>query len=159
MSSSVPAVTRALTLLLRDLFPEAGISYGPPTNYPDSMAAVVGARAEGVEPTTGGATRSRDETVYSTIKLSVFEPGPTGDTSAEQIDDNPAVVATAGAYAMYDALEDHFRDITVPTLSGLVREAIITDHELELIASTDTKNVVTGRIAEITATVRTVTRI
>lgn len=159
MSSSVPAVKRALALKLRDLFPEAGTTYGPPTEYPNEMAAVGDARSEVTQPTTGGATRSRDEVVETQVILSCYVPGPERNSGDEVFEENPSYRADLAAYAMLDALEDHFRDPTVQTLGGLVREAMITSHEGTLLLITDDQNNVTGRVSEITATVRTVTRI
>jgi len=159
MSSSVPAVKRALVLYLRDWYPEAGTTYGPPTKYPNEMAAVGDARSEVTQPTTGGATRSRDEVVETQVILSCYVPGPAGNSGDEVIDENPSYRADLASYAMLDTLEDHFRDPTVQTLGGIVREAMITSHEGSLTLITDEQNVIIGRVSEITATVRTVTRI
>ena len=159
MSSSVPAVKRALTLKLRDLFPEAGTTYGPPTAYPNEMAYVGDTRVEVAQPTTGGATRSRDEVVETQIILSCYVPGPELNSGDEVIEENPSYRADLAAYAMLDALEDHFRNITDPTLGGIVREAMITTHEGAVRFITDDDNSIIGRVSEITATVRTVTRI
>lgn len=162
MSSKVPAVKQSLTLKLREWFPQAGVSYGPPTDYPNQMVYLGDASVEWSQPTSGGSPRSRDEVVELEVVLSCFQPGPAGDSSSELLDNNPAVIAEADAYRMLDELEDHFRDISTATLDGLVREASVVRHEAQIRFSTagsGEAEVITGRIADIVATVRTVTRI
>lgn len=152
MSSAVPALKVKLRDLLRGLFPDARVSYGPPQSLADQMASVAGASVRHERPTAGGATRSREEVADIQVILSIAVPG-----DGESWDDAQQA-ATEGAYAMLDVLEDHFRDRTAATLGGACRDAIVSSHEL-VEYKTDADGYAAGRIGEITATITCRTRI
>ena len=152
MSSAVPALKVKLRDLLRGLFPDARVSYGPPQSLADQMASVAGASVRHERPTAGGATRSREEIADIQVILSIAVPG-----DGESWDDAQQA-ATEGAYAMLDVLEDHFRDRTAATLGGACRDAIVSSHELAEY-KTDADGYAAGRIGEIIATITCRTRI
>lgn len=152
MGSAVPALKSALLGVLRTLFPEARVSYGPPQSLADQMASVAGASVRHERPTAGGSTRSREEIAEIQVILSVAVAG-----DGESWDDAQQR-ATEDAYAMLDVLEDHFRDRTATTLGGACRDAIVSSHELAEY-KTDADGYAAGRIGEITATITCRTRI
>ena len=153
MSSAVPALKVALRDLLRVLFPDARVSYGPPQSLDDVMAAVTSASVRHERPTAGGPTRSREEIADIEVVLSVAVAG-----DGESWDDAQQA-ATEAAYAMLDVLESHFRDRTAATLGGACRDALVRTHKLAEYTATDPDGYVTGRVGEITATVTCRTRI
>lgn len=138
-----------------DLFPDAQVSYGPPqpNMLVDQVASVIGATVQHGRPTVGGPTRSREETADMRVILSCASAGD-GESW-----DNAQQWATEGAYAMLDALEDHFRDRTRATLDGACRDAIISSHELDEYFTTNDTGTITGRVGEIAATITCRTRI
>ncbi len=152
MSSAVPALKVKLRDLLRDLFPDARVSYGPPQSLADQMASVAGASVTHERPTAGGPTRSREEVAEIEVLLSIAVPG-----DGESWDDAQQK-ATEGAYAMLDVLEAHFRNPTTSTLGGACRDAIVSSHELAEY-KTNADGYAAGRIGEITATITCRTRI
>lgn len=152
MTSAVPALKRALRDVLRQLFPDARVSYGPPQSLADVMAAVTTASVRHERPTAGGPTRSREEIADIEVVLSCFTAG-----DGESWDDAQQE-ATEAAYDMLDVLEDHFRDRTAATLGGACRDAIVSSHELAEY-KTDADGYASGRIGEITATITCRTRI
>lgn len=156
MSSAVPALKLALRSLLADLYPDAQITYGPPTNLADQMAAVGNASVEHERPTAGGASRSREEVADIEVILSCAASGTSGDG---EMWDDAQQTATEAAYAMLDTLVDHFRDRTAQTLGGACRDANVSSHELAEYTTTDADGFVTGRVGEITATITCRTRI
>lgn len=151
MSSSVPAQRLALVLLLRGLFPDAGVTYGRPVTLRNRMAWLGDARVtENVQPGTSGASRrSRRETVEVEVVLSCYVAGP-----VDQGDD-AQMQATVAAYAMYDALEDHFRTLGVEPLAPGCMASIISSHDMTISPATDFEDVVRGWTCDITATVST----
>ena len=155
MSSAVPAIKLALKQLLYDLYTADGarIIYGPPQGEADKMACIIGASARHERPTAGGAYRSREEEADVQVVLSVAVPG-----DVESFDD-AAQMACEGVYEMFDRLEDHFRNRHAATLGGACRDAIVSSHELSEYASEDADGYITGRVAEITATITCRTRI
>ena len=152
MSSAVPALKRALLEVLRSLFPDARVSYGPPQSLADQMASVAGASVRHERPTVGGPTRSREETAEIQVILSIAVAGDGESWSDAQ------QAATEAAYDMLDVLEDHFRDRTAATLGGACRDAIVSSHELAEY-KTEADGFAAGRIGEITATITCRTRI
>lgn len=155
MSSGVPAQKRALVALLRELFPDAGVSYGPPTRTTNHMAYCGGVQVDNGTPTAGGPRRSREEVANHQVMLSVFAPGTSDDNDSQPAEDDAQQVATEGAYEMLDVLEDHFRQHLTGPLDGTAYTAIVSGHELAEYKITNTSGAVTGRVGEITATVTT----
>lgn len=156
--SAVPAIKVALRTLLTDLFPEAVVCYGPPQPQAmsDQMASVGNASVVHERPTAGGQSRSREETAEVQVILSCAVAGD-GESY-----DNAQQLATEAAYAMFDILEDHFRDRNASTLGGVARDAIVSRHELNEYHATRQEGpqvVIVGRIGEITATITTRVRL
>jgi hypothetical protein len=151
--SAVPALKVALLALLRSLYPEAAVSYGPPQLLTDVMASVGDAEVEHERPTAGGPTRSREEVADIEVILSCAAHG-----DGESLEDAQRE-ATEAAYGMLAVLETHFRDRAAATLGGACRDALVRTHKLAEYVSTDPDGYVTGRVGEITATVTCRTRI
>ena len=151
--SAVPALKLALRDLLRDLYPDAVITYGPPQNLADTVASVLGAQVEHDRPTVGGPRRAVEETANLTVVLSCAAAG-----DGESWDDAQQE-ATEAAYEMLDVLVEHFRDRDHQTLGGVCRDAIVSSHELAEYKTPDPDGYARGRIGEITATITCRTRI
>ena len=150
--SAVPAIKAALRDLLAHLYPDARVTYGPPQGLADQMVSVIGATVQHERPTSGGPTRSREEVADVRVILSVAAAGD------EESWDSAAEKACTQVYAMFDQLEAAFRDRSVQTLGGACRDAIVSSHELSEYHSMN-GSVITGRIAEIAATVTCRTRL
>jgi hypothetical protein len=155
VSSGIPAQKRALVSLLRDLFPDAGVSYGPPTKTVNDMAYCGGVQVDNSTPTAGGPRRSREEVAAHQVILSKYVPGTSADNDSQPVEDDAQQAATEGAYEMLDVLEDHFRVHLTAPLDGTAYTAIVSGHELTEYKITNTSGAVTGRVGEITATVTT----
>ena len=155
MTSAVPALKLALRDLLRGLYYDAQVTYGPPTNLADRMAAVGNASVEHERPTAGGPSRSREEVAAIEVILSCASAGDSGTGPY----DDTQQAATEAAYEMLDTLVEHFRDRTAQTLGGACRDANVSAHELAEYTTTDPDGFVTGRVGEITATITCRTRI
>lgn len=152
MASSAPGVKSALKSVLEGLFPAPTlVSYGAPGQYqPDEIVGVLNQRTAVSRPTMGTA-RSREEVVETDVVFSIFAPG----------DETQQVVATERAYAMGEALADHFRTKPNETLSGACREAWVSGHSLleARVVSPDDNTTVLGRTAELTVTVTSYARV
>lgn len=151
MSSSVPAQKRALVSLLRELFPDAAVTYGQPTRLEAQMAWLGEARVTNGQPTSNGSgRRPRREEVEVDAVLSCYVAG-----NADPSDD-AQMQATDNAYVMLDALEEHFRTVGSAPLATGCMSTIISKHEAsQPVPATDSNDIVRGWTCNITATVST----
>ena len=150
MSSAIPAQRLALVDLLRGLYPDGAVTYGPPVDLSAQMAYINRATiAENGQPTTSGAAvRSRRETSEIEVVLSCYVPGNPGP-----LDDAQQSVCES-AYAMYDALEDHFRGRDNAPLTPGSFPSVVTRGE-DQIYPAERGGVILGWICDVTATVTT----
>lgn len=154
MGSAFPGVKRALvtamTSLYSDMVPPPLVSYGDPGTYqPNQIVAVMGTSTLNERPVMGTG-RPREEIMLVQVVFSVFAPGT--ETQQE--------TATEAAYVLHDRLADYFKTKPNETLGGACREAWVSGHDLtENQAVNPKSNAITGRIAEIRATVTVRTRV
>ncbi len=159
--SAIPALREAIVGLLREALPDARVNYGPTEleDQPVQVAYIKAARIvrNGMAGVSGGSRRSRDEEVEIDVALSFFTAGDT-----ESSDDAQAE-SVAGAYAMYDALEDVFRSReSQPLVLGSRLEHIESASDEILPAVEDdgeNGTFITGWICDVTATINTTVRL
>lgn len=154
--STAPAQKKEMVARLRELYPEAGVSYALPATFPNDCAYLGAVRVETSQPTEGGFRRSRRETASLQVIFSCYRPGLAADSNGGAfLDDEAGVRADEAAFQMLDALEDDFRTRGTDPLGGLVMTAIVSDFEADTQPVTDERGAIVGYVCELTATVTT----
>jgi len=155
LATSAKAVKAALITVLEGLYPteDVLVTYGIPgsSNQPDKIIGVMGQRL-GIDFPTMGTNRSREESLETTVLVSVYQGGAGADAQR---------LATEAAWDLYDPLAERFRTAGLETLGGACRSAVVSNAILVegAVASSDNPKVIIGRTADITVTVTTQHRI
>ncbi len=156
MSSAIPALKAALRDVARDLWPDAQTYRAvPPIDKPRDLAVIGDARATITRPTTGGASRSREESAEVELIVSCYRP-----VGLDRLDDDGVqLVASMAAWAMLDQLHNWLRIRGNETLGGVCRDAWVSeteDHDYPLLTD---DGLLAGRCTDITITITAATRI
>lgn len=131
------ALKAAVVTAINDPAVQVALGFPWPQEAQDIIA--LGDGRSTVDVATMGQARSRDETLSIDLTVSVFRPG--GQEQAE--------VAQDRAYELLAAIEHHLRT-TDPTLGGLVRQCLLTEHEIASEPFDDGTTM--GRTVEVAAT-------
>lgn len=147
MGSQAPDVKAALLTACQSLYSApVQVCYGHPgIDIEDDIVSVANARST-QDLATMGTTRRREETIAVDVIFSCFRGG--GPEIQQTV--------TERAYELLGLLEDYLQGSGY-TLSGAVRLARITSHELS--ESEDPEILAMGRVSEIAAVVTAVVRI
>lgn len=149
--SAIPAIKAALEVVMRDLWPAAHTTYGPPTNtLADEVAVIESADAVITRPTAGGARRSREEEVEVVVVVSCYRIGDDHEVQGE---------ASAAAWEMVRLLEEWLRTRGNETLNGVCRDAWISKYSERPYRLADPDSYSVGRACDVTVTVTANTRI
>lgn len=148
MATSAGRVRSALSAMIATALddPEVQVSLGYPWPQTAADIVAVGACRATLAAATLGPQRSRDETSTVEVLISVFRPG---GQEQEQ-------VASDRAYALLDMIEHHLRTVD-PTLGGLVRQCVVTSHDMDSAPFDD--GTVQGRTVELLVTVTATYRV
>lgn len=141
------ALVEALTTLLETPNGDLVVTYGlPGQRQPAEIVAVLDQRTE-IDRPTHGPSRSREDTVATEVRVSVYRPG----------DETVQKLVTDRAWEIVDAIAQHFRARPAETLGGVCRDAWVSgaDSTEGLVRDVD---VVEGRLCEIAVTVTTQAR-
>lgn len=153
--STAPAQKAALISRLRDLYPDAGVSYAMPSTFPNDCVYLGAVRVENAMPTEGGQRRSRREAVSLSVVFSCYRPGLSAGNGSVSLAEDAAVSADEAAFAMVARLEDDFRDRSRDLLDGLVMTAIVSDLDVNTEPVADERGAVIGYVCELTAIITT----
>lgn len=138
--TAIPAAKAYLVdTLLPAVVPAAQAFYGIPAGYeaPD-IICVMDARVEATQPVYG-TTRPIEEEGSIDILISCYRAG---GTQRE---------ATEAAFALHDAIRNHFKTSPNENLGGAVRTAGVT--AAELFEDDDPEAIADGRLAQINVTI------
>lgn len=141
MGTSAGSVRSALPAVIRTAIADSAVQVSLGFPWPqaaDDIVSVGTVRAT-LESATVGPQRTRDETVTVEVLISTFRAG-----GEEQ-----EAVASDRAYALLDRIEHHLRTVD-PTLGGLVRQCLLTSHDMDSAPFDD--GVSQGRTVEVLAT-------